>query len=100
MQEADLTMANTYETAGETWRVYLGEDAPHPGVLPLIFHCTSNPSHGWRVVEVPEGDLTPPSGVDQLSESQLAELFQRAQPFDFTHDPKSKENTVGDSPLR
>lgn len=92
-------MANSYETAGETWRVYLGEDAPHPGVLPLIFHCTSNPSHGWRVVEVPEGELDP-SAVADLPESRLAELFQRAQPFDFTHDPKSKENTVGDSPLR
>ena len=93
-------MPNTIEDAGDTWRVYIGEDAPHPGVLPLIFHCTSNPSNGWRVVEVPESEFAGASRVDELSESQLAELFGRAQPFDYTHDPKSKENTVGDTPLR
>lgn len=93
-------MANTYETGGDTWRVYLGEDPPHPGVLPLIFHCTSNPSHGWRVVEVPEGELGGRTSVDDLDESELGELFDRAQPFDYTHDPKSKENIVGETPLR
>lgn len=92
-------MANTYETGGDTWRVYLGDDAPHPDTLPLIFHCTSNPSNGWRVVEVPAADYTE-DRVGKLSESDLAELFGRAQPFDYTHDPKSKENTVGDTPLR
>lgn len=93
-------MGRTYETAGDTWRVYLGEDAPHPGVLPLIFHCTSNPSNGWRVVEVPEASLRGEDEIDDLPDSELAELFDRAQPFDYSHDPKSKENTVGDTPLR
>lgn len=93
-------MANTYETAGDTWQVYVGEDAPHPGVLPLIFHCTSNPSNGWRVVEVPKSEFGPDRDLDAMTESELAELFGRAQPFDYTHDPKSKENTVGDTPLR
>ena len=93
-------MPNTIEDAGDTWRVYIGEDVPHPGVLPLIFHCTSNPSNGWRVVEVPESEFSGEGRVDELSESRLAELFGRAQPFDYTHDPKSKENTVGDTPTR
>lgn len=93
-------MARSYETAGDSWRAYIGEDAPHPGVLPLIFHCTSNPSHGWRVVEVPEAEFGGAVDLDNLGDDELAELFSRAQPFDFTHDPKSKENTVGDTPPR
>lgn len=93
-------MARSYETGGDTWGVYVGEDAPHPGVLPLIFHCTSNSSNGWRVVEVPAADFVDSGRVDELSPSELGALFARAQPFDFTHDPKSKENTVGDTPLR
>lgn len=93
-------MARSYEIAGDTWRAYIGEDAPHPGVLPLIFHCTSNPSHGWRVVEVPAEEFEDSADLDQMEEDQVAELFDRAQPFDFTHDPKSKENTVGDTPPR
>ena len=94
-------MAKTYDDAeGATWRVYLGDDAPHPGVLPLIFHCTSNPSNGWRVVEVPADEYGEEERVSQLSHDELGELFGRAQPFDYTHDPKSKENSVGDTPLR
>lgn len=93
-------MATTYETAGDTWRVYVGEDAPHEGVLPLIFHCTSNPSNGWRVVEVSMSEFGGAGSVDDLSPSELAELFERAQPFDYSHDPKAKENTVGDTPSR
>ncbi len=96
MQEADLNMAKIIDTAGDTWRAYLGEDTPHPGVLPVIFHCTSNPSNGWRVVEVPAADFGAGS-VDALGEAELAALFERAQPFDFTHDPKSAENSVGNT---
>lgn len=93
-------MARTIKTGGDTWGVYVGEDAPHPGVLPLIFHCTSNPSNGWRVVEVEAAEFGGTERLQDVSESELAELFGRAQPFDYTHDPKSKENSVGDTPLR
>lgn len=93
-------MAHIKDSAGDRWEAYVGQDAPHPGVLPLIFHCTSNPSNGWRVVEVPEADWSGDRTVDQLSSSELEDLFDRAQPFDYTHDPKTKENTVGDTPLR
>lgn len=93
-------MPKTFETAGDTWRAYIGEDKPHPGILPLIFHCTSNPSNGWRVVEVPEDEFEWSSGLDGMPDSELADLFGRAQPFDFAHDPKSRENSVGDSTPR
>lgn len=93
-------MAKIHEAAGDSWRAYIGEDRPHPGVLPLIFHCTSNPSNGWRVVEVPESDFEWSTDLDDMPDSELAALFERAQPFDYTHDPKSRENSVGDSPPR
>jgi hypothetical protein len=93
-------MSVTYEIDGETWGVYLGEDRPHPDVLPLIFHCTTNSSHGWKVVEVPASEWESEDRVSRLSESELAELFERAQPFDVTHDPKTEENSVGETPLR
>ena len=93
-------MAITYDDVqGDTWRVYLGEDPPHEGVLPLIFHCTTNPSNGWRVVEVPESEYSG-DRVDGLKEPELEELFARAQPFDFVHDEKAKENVVGDTDPR
>lgn len=93
-------MAKIRDAIGNDWTVYLGEDAPHPGVLPLIFHCTSNPSWGWRVVEVPEDEWGGGRSVDDLSDQDLQALFDRAQPFDYAHDPKSRENTVGETPLR
>lgn len=93
-------MPELTDKSGDSWRVYIGDDAPHPGVLPLIFHCTSNYSNGYRVVEVPEAEYASEGAVDQLSESELEELFGRAQPFDFTHDPKAAEGDVGDTPLR
>lgn len=93
-------MAKILDTAGDTWRAYIGEDAPHPGVLPLIFHCTSNPSNGWRVVEVREEEFEWSADLNDMPDSELEELFGRAQPFDFAHDPKSKENTVGDTEPR
>lgn len=93
-------MERSYETDGDTWRVYLGEDRPHPGVLPVIFYCDSNSSNGWRVVEVPAAELPGTDPLAGLSVSELEDLFSRAQPFDFTHDPKAEENSVGDTRLR
>lgn len=93
-------MARSYETGGDRWEVYLGEDAPHPGVLPLIFHCTSNPSHGWRVVEVPDTEYPSEEDVDAIPDDELEALFLRSAPFDYPHDPKAGENTVGDTRLR
>lgn len=93
-------MAKILDTAGDTWRAYIGEDAPHPGVLPLIFHCTSNPSNGWRVVEVQEEEFEWSADLDDMPDEELEALFGRAQPFDFSHDPKAEENTVGDTKPR
>lgn len=89
----------TFEANNQSWSVYLSDERPHEGVRPLVFHCTSNSSFGWRVVEVPAGEF----GDDRLSEmpdSELGELFERSQPFDYPHDPKAREDAIGDTPTR
>lgn len=88
----------TYEAKDETWDVYLSDEAPREGLRPLVFRCKTNSSHGWRVVEVPAVDFE--GGVEQVAESELDELFERSQPFDYPHDPKAREGSIGDSPIR
>lgn len=92
-------MTRAYEHDGDSWEVYLGADEPHAGVRPLIFTCTSNSSNGWRVLEVQEQEYAG-SRLDDLSDGELDDLFDRAAPFDYPHDPKAEENSVGDTPLR
>jgi hypothetical protein len=93
-------MTKTYDFDGEQWRAYLGEDPPHPGLLPLIFHCTSNSSHGWRVVEVSDREYASDADLEALEDAKVEALFRRAKPFDHPHDPKATENRVGRTPLR
>jgi hypothetical protein len=88
----------TFTANDEEWNVYLSDERAHEGLRPLIFHCTTNSSHGWRVVEVPAGDYE--GRIGELAESELDELFERSQPFDYPHDPKAREGSIGDSPTR
>jgi hypothetical protein len=90
-------MARTYDANGETWTVRLSDETPHEGVRPLIFHCESNTSRGWRVVEVSVDEYAGDDRIDGLSEGELGQLFDRSQPFDFAHDPKALEGHIGDS---
>ena len=85
-----------YKANGEKWDVSLSEERPHEGVRPLIFRCTSNSSRGWRVVEVPASEYTP-EHMDELSPAELDSLFERSQPFDYSHDPKAVEGHIGDT---
>ncbi|NIP80691.1 MAG: hypothetical protein GWM90_16310 [Gemmatimonadetes bacterium] len=89
----------TYEANDETWDVYLSEERPHEGVRPLVFHCTTNTSHGWRVVEVPEDEYGA-GRIAELSDEELDALFERSQPFDYPHDRKAREGSIGDTPIR
>lgn len=85
-----------HKAEGERWVVTLSEERPHEGTRPLIFRCDTNSSRGWRVVEVTAGDWSD-ERVESLSSSELSELFDRAQPFDYAHDPKAVEGHIGDS---
>lgn len=86
----------SYEANGETWDVSLSDEEPREGIRPLLFRCTSNTSRGWRVVEVPAAEY-PDGRLDDLSTADLDALFERSQPFDYTHDPKAEEGHVGDT---
>lgn len=89
-----------YDADGERWDVYLSDEEPRDGLGSLIFHCTSNSSHGWRVVEVPAGEYEAADAVERLEDDELGKLFERSQPFDYAHDPKAMEDHVGDSGIR
>lgn len=85
-----------YRADGERWDVYLSEEPPHDGVRSLIFHCTSNSSHGWRVAEVPAAEYRSSDDLDRLDGDELDELYARSQPFDYAHDPRAREDHIGD----
>jgi len=85
-----------YQADGERWDVYLSEEAPHGGLRSLIFHCTSNSSHGWRVAQVPAEEYGAPDDLERLDDSELDELYASSQPFDFTPDPQAREDHIGD----
>lgn len=86
-----------YDADGERWDVYLSEEAPRDGIQSMIFHCTSNSSHGWRVAEVPAGEYEAGEALEGLDDAELDELFKSSQPFDYAQDPKAHEGHVGDS---
>lgn len=89
-----------YEADGERWDVYLSDQMPHEGVRSLIFHCTSNSSHGWRVAEVPAADYETTESLEAVDAAELDELFASSQPFDYAHDPNAHEDHIGDPGTR
>jgi hypothetical protein len=86
-----------YDADGERWDVYLSKEEPRDGVRSLIFHCSSNSSHGWRVAEVPAGEFRSDAVLAELDDDALDELYASSQPFDFAHDPKALEDHIGES---
>lgn len=93
-------MAKTIKADGEKWEVELSQERPHEGVTAVIFRCLTNSSFGWRVVEVPVSAYESKADVEGLGDADLRELFDRSQPFDYTHDPKAHPNAIGDTPRR
>jgi hypothetical protein len=87
--------AMKYDGDGERWDVYLSKEGPHDGLRSVIFHCTSNSSHGWRVAEVPEDRIESEEVLEGMDDDELDELYQRSQPFDYSHDPHAREDHIG-----
>lgn len=92
-------MARTYKGNDLEWRVILSDRESRPGMVPVVFHCTSNSSFGWRVTEVPADKFSGRSAED-LSDSELDELFADAHPFGAPLDPKAQEGAIGHTPTR
>jgi hypothetical protein len=85
-----------YDADGERWDVYLSEEAPRGGMRAVIFHCASNSSYGWRVVEVPADRYASDEAFEEAAEEELNALYTRSQPFDYAHDPKAREDHIGE----
>lgn len=84
-------MSRSIRAADDRWDVRLSRERPHAGVGVITFHCTTNSSHGWRVVEVPAGEYPSQERLDALEEAELQRLFERSQPFDYAHDPAAHD---------
>lgn len=93
-------MPRSFHADGENWDVQLSREAPHEGVRIIIFRCTSNSSHGWRVVEVPVSGFDREESVHGLREEELRMLFERSQPFDYSHDPHARPDSIGEGTSR
>lgn len=77
-------MRDGFEAEGERWRV-TAEDDGEQGVRTFVFHCLSNSSRPYRVVQVP-GNVVSTASVDDLKEAELSELFSRSHTMDYVHD--------------
>ena len=84
-------MRDEIQADGERWVVRPDEATTTEGVRTLVFHCVSNSSRGYRVVQVPENIV---AGAD-LDENALRDLFDRSQTMDFVHDSDARPEGHG-----
>lgn len=87
-------MAQRLDARGETWDVRLSREEARDGVKSVIFRCASNSSYGWRVVGVPAGEYESQEGLQSAPEAELHGLFERSQPFGYSHDPKARQDPL------
>ena len=78
-------MRGEIQADGERWLVRAEESAAEDNVRTFVFHCVSNSSRPYRVVQVPEGVASTSAGRD-LDETELRALFDRSQTMDYVHD--------------
>lgn len=93
-------MTKIYEADGEKWEVYLSSTRPHAGVRAVVFTCVTNSSHGWRVVEVPAARFPSRDRIEEIDDDELEALYARSEPFDYSHDPKARQDSIGRTPER
>jgi hypothetical protein len=84
-------MGKMFKADGDEWLARLDRHDPHPGVRALVFHCISNTSRGWRVIEVPADRFPNDDGLEELTGDELDTLFAGSQPLDYSHDPAAGE---------
>jgi hypothetical protein len=71
-------MTTTLKANGDTWRAELGGSAPRGGHRILVFFCASNDQRPYRVVEVPEAEISDPEALGRLDGDRLRGLFDRS----------------------
>lgn len=82
---------NTFHADGDRWLVAIDDQATHPGMRALVFHCISNTQRPYRVLEIPAGGDDP-----DFSESTLARCFEQAHTLDYTTDASSEPHRHGE----
>jgi hypothetical protein len=98
LQSQEVCMSRQITTGGKTWKVALDRRPPHPGTRAVVFHCLSDRSYGYRVVEVPAAEVTSQDTLDRMDADDVEALYERSQPYDFVHDAKSHEDHIGAEP--
>jgi hypothetical protein len=75
---------HTFEADGDRWLLGIDDQATHPGMRALVFHCISNTQRPFRVIEVPVN-----AELD-LSADALARYFDRAHTLAWTTDDSAE----------
>ena len=91
-------MHDQFHADGDTWRVTSSGQDARRAVRTVVFHCVSNASRPYRVVEVPVGMSRE---VEHASQDELAQLFHRSHTMDYSHDVAANPEShgYGDPPL-
>lgn len=92
-------MHDQFRADGDTWRVTSSGQDARRAVRTVVFHCVSNSSRPYRVVEIPDGLAA--REVEHASEDELAALFDRSHTMDYSHDAAANPEShgYGDPPL-
>ena len=93
-------MRELFHVDGDTWRITSDGVDARRSVRTIVFHCISNATRPYRVVELPESLLQSRSS-ESLSEEDLTELFGRSHTMDYSHDAAANPEShgYGDPPL-
>lgn len=93
-------MHEEFHADGETWQVSTDPHDIGRDVRTVVFHCVSNSSRPYRVVEVPDS-LLQGREFDSLNGEELRQLFDRTHTMDFSHDAAANPEShgFGDPPL-
>jgi hypothetical protein len=89
-RRGSIMAEHTFHADGDRWVVGIDDQATHPGMRALVFHCISNTQRPYRVLEIPVGGADP-----DLSERSLARYFEAAHTLDYTTDDSSEPHRHG-----
>lgn len=84
-------MRDEFQADGDRWVMRADTATTTDGVNTFVFHCVSNTSRGYRVVQVPENVV----GTADLDDNAMRDLFDRSQTMDFVHDSDARPEGHG-----
>ena len=87
-------MRDEFQADGERWLVRSDDSDERRDVRTFVFHCVSNSSRPYRVVQVP-GSVVSAEAVADLGDAELTDLFTRSHTMDYVHDRDSQPEGHG-----